>query len=53
MDTENDLPASDGRYDRSDYEDEPNPVRRLYWPWLVLIGLAALTAGVLVALVIG
>jgi hypothetical protein len=25
MDTENDLPTSDGRYDWSDYEDEPKP----------------------------
>jgi hypothetical protein len=53
MDTENDLRASDVRHDRSNYEDEQNPVRRLYWLWLVLIGLAALAADVMVALLIG
>lgn len=55
METENsDLPDSDGRYDRSDYEEEPPEcLKPLHWPWLVVIGLSSVVIGVAVALMLG
>jgi hypothetical protein len=56
METEShDLPGSDGRYDKSDHENEPEPehLKPLHWPWLMLIGLSALLIGVVVALMLG
>ena len=54
MDSKGDLPDSDGRYGRSDCEDDPEPTTKdPYWPWLLLIGFTALDVGVIVALIIG
>ena len=53
MDSKGDLPDSDGRYGRSDCEDDPEPTTKdPYWPWLLLIGFTALDIGVLIALTI-
>jgi hypothetical protein len=53
MDSKGDLLDSDGRYGRSDGEDDPEPTTKdPYWPWLLLIGFTALDVGVFVALII-
>jgi hypothetical protein len=56
METKNrDVRHADGRYGSSYCEDEQEPehLKPLHWPWLMLIGLSALLIGVVVALMLG
>jgi len=40
-------------YDDAGIRHEPEPIKPLHWPWLLMIGLAAFGFGVVCALLLG